>query len=83
MQCDKGDRDNPDMRARLLICDVNKTGKEDAFFASTAPGENGHKCFLCWPNGVTRFGIVVSKFHSDLALSMCGINNNLNGVLTQ
>ena len=37
--CNKGDASNPDMRARLEACEVNKTGKEDAFNASTPPGE--------------------------------------------
>ena len=37
--CNKGDASNPDMRARLVACEVNKTGKEDAFYASTPPGE--------------------------------------------
>ena len=38
--CNKGDAENPDMRARLVACEVNKTGKEDAFYASTPPGES-------------------------------------------
>ena len=38
--CNKGDASNPDMRARLVACEVNKTGKEDAFYASTPPGES-------------------------------------------
>ena len=38
--CNKGDAVNPDMRARLVACEVNKTGKEDAFYASTPPGES-------------------------------------------
>lgn len=37
--CNKGDASNPDMRARLVACGVNKTGKEDEFYASTPPGE--------------------------------------------
>ena len=28
--CNKGDKANPDMRARLVACKINKTGKEDA-----------------------------------------------------
>ena len=38
--CSKGDSTNPDMRARLVAYEDNKTGKEDAFFASTPPGES-------------------------------------------
>ena len=36
----KGDASNPDMRARLVACEVNKTGKGDAFYALTPPGES-------------------------------------------
>ena len=37
--CNKGDRDDPDVRARLVACEVNKDGKNDAFSASTPPLE--------------------------------------------
>jgi hypothetical protein len=33
--CSKGNEANPDMRARLVACEVNKKGKEDACYAST------------------------------------------------
>ena len=36
--CDKGDSDNPDVRARLVACGVGN-GKSDEFFASTPPLE--------------------------------------------
>ena len=32
--CNKGDEANPDTRAILVACEVNKTGKEDACYAS-------------------------------------------------
>ena len=48
--CNKGDADNPDMRARLVACEVNKTGKEDAFFASTPPGESKNILFSQFPS---------------------------------
>ena len=36
--CNKGDNKNPDMRARLVACEVNKGGdRPDAFYASTPP----------------------------------------------
>ena len=36
--CNKGDNRTPDMRARLVACEINKGGeKPDAFFASTPP----------------------------------------------
>ena len=38
--CNKGDYDKPDVRARLVACEVNKGGdRQDAFFASTPPLE--------------------------------------------
>jgi hypothetical protein len=40
VSCNKGDASNPDMRARPVACEVNKTCKEDAFDASTPPGES-------------------------------------------
>ena len=36
----KGDAINPDMRARLVACEVNKEGKNDLFYASTPPLES-------------------------------------------
>ena len=37
--CNKGDASAPDIRARLVACEVNKDGKQDSFFASTPPLE--------------------------------------------
>ena len=37
--CNKGDAQNPDIRCRLVACEVNKDGKQDNFFASTPPLE--------------------------------------------
>ena len=40
MLCNKGDNVKPDMRARLVACEVNKGGdRQDCFFASTPPLE--------------------------------------------
>ena len=36
--CNKGDLQNPDVRARLVACEVNDH-KSDAFFAGTPPLE--------------------------------------------
>ena len=33
--CNKGDADSPDVRARLVSCELNKDGRNDAFSAST------------------------------------------------
>ena len=37
--CNKGDAESPDVRARLVSCEFNKDGKNDAFAASTPPLE--------------------------------------------
>ena len=38
--CNKGDSTSPDVRARLVACEVNYGGvKEDSFYASTPPLE--------------------------------------------
>ena len=39
VMCSKGDHVEPDMRARLVACEVNKDGKNDIFHASTPPLE--------------------------------------------
>ena len=40
VNCNKGDSEDPDCRARLVACEVNKTGeKNDLFYASTPPLE--------------------------------------------
>ena len=40
VMCNKGDAEVPDCRARLVACEVNKTGeKNDLFYASTPPLE--------------------------------------------
>ena len=38
--CNKGDAEHPDMRARLVACEVNKGQKDAAFYASTPPLES-------------------------------------------
>ena len=37
--CNKGNALHPNIRARLVACEVNKNGKQDSFFASTPPLE--------------------------------------------
>ena len=43
--CNKGDQENPDMRARLVACEVNHGQKNDACFASTPPLESKKALF--------------------------------------
>ena len=38
--CNRRDASNPDTRARPVACEVDKTGKEDAFYASTTPSSS-------------------------------------------
>ena len=37
--CNEGDAQNPDVRARLMACEVNYGNKEDSFYATTPPLE--------------------------------------------
>ena len=37
--CNKGDYSSPDVRARLVACEVNKGDRHDSFLASTPPLE--------------------------------------------
>ena len=37
--CNQGDNRTPDIRARLVACEINKGDKHDAFYASTPPLE--------------------------------------------
>ena len=37
--CNKRDAQNPDVRARLIACEVNSGSKEDSFYAATPPLE--------------------------------------------
>ena len=46
VMCNKGDLRNPDVRARLVACEIHKGGeKPDAFFAS-APPLQAKKCLF-------------------------------------
>ena len=39
VNCNKGDAASPDVRARLVACEINRGDKQDHFFASTPPLE--------------------------------------------
>ena len=39
VNCSKGDAANPDIRAKLVACELNKSDNHDNFFAPTAPLE--------------------------------------------
>ena len=64
--CSKGDPTKPDMRARLVACEVNKTGKEGALFASTPLGESNNKLFLLF---ASRRHVVLKNKQVPLRLS--------------
>ena len=56
IMCNKGDSANPDMRARLVACEVNKEGKNDLFHASTPPLEAKKALFSMYASQRTRGG---------------------------
>ena len=56
IMCNKGDSTNPDMRARLVACEVNKEGKNDLFHASTPPLEAKKALFSQYASQRTRGG---------------------------
>ena len=43
VMCNKGDVDNPDCRARLVACEVNKTGEKNSSFHASTPPLEGKK----------------------------------------
>ena len=65
--CNKADSTNPNMRARLVACEINKTGKEDVFFASTPPGASKHILFSRFAH---RRHVVVKGKQVPLRLSL-------------
>ena len=56
VNCNKGDALNPDIRARLVACEVNKGDKHDSFFASTPPLEAKKLLFAEYAKQRTRDG---------------------------
>ena len=54
--CNKGDSDSPDVRARLVSCELNKGDKNDAFSASTPPLEGKRILFARYTSERTRKG---------------------------
>ena len=55
--CNKGDADNPDVRARLVPCDLNKDGRNDSFSASTPPLEGKKSLFAKYASTRTKNGV--------------------------
>ena len=56
VMCNKGDSTDPDMRARLVACEVNREGKNDLFHASTPPLEAKKALFSMYASHRTREG---------------------------
>ena len=54
VMCNKGDHIEPDMRARLVACEVYKEGKNDFFHASTPPLEDKKLTFARYASERTR-----------------------------
>ena len=65
--CNKGDRDSPDVRARLVACELNRDGKVDKFSASTPPPLEGKKCLF------TKFSSEKTRNDKPLRLSFIDI----------
>ena len=65
VNCNKGDAESPDIRARLVACEVNKGDKHDAFYASTPPLEAKKLLFARYAQERSRQG---SRFncHSSM-----------------
>ena len=55
--CNKGDAVNPDVRARLVACEVNYGGKDDSFFASTPPLESKKMLFARYADHPIKNGL--------------------------
>ena len=54
--CNKGDSQNPDVRARLVSCELNNGEKNDFFSASTPPLEGKRMLFARYVSERTRKG---------------------------
>ena len=54
--CNKGDSANPDVRARLVGCELNQGNRNDAFSASTPPLEGKRILFSRYVSERHRFG---------------------------
>ena len=57
VHCNKGDAVNPDIRARLVACEISKGDKNDSFFASTLPLEAKKFFFAQYTKERTRKGM--------------------------
>ena len=56
--CSKGDDQNPDVRARLVACEINHDGsKEDSYFALTPPLEAKRMLFAKYTDSPSKNGI--------------------------
>ena len=54
--CNKGDSNDPDVRARLVSCELNNGEKNDFFSASTPPLEGKRMLFAKYTSERTRGG---------------------------
>ena len=52
--CSKGDATTPDVRARLVACEVNHGGKDDSSYASTPPLESKKMLFAKYADMPTK-----------------------------
>ena len=64
--CNKGDHKQPDMRARLVACEINRGDRHDAFFASTPPLEAKKVLFSRLAQEQKRDGVALSLDFLDV-----------------
>ena len=74
VNCNKGDSTNPDIRCRLVACEINKGDKHDNFFASTPPVAAKRMLFAQYTQEQTRKG-------NNLRLSFVDVRKaHFNGI---
>ena len=66
MLCNKGDAQNPDVRARLVACEVNHGTKDASFFASTPPLEAKRMLFAKYADSPTVDGVPMRLSFIDI-----------------
>ena len=64
--CNKGDAGQPEFRARLVACELNRGDKHDAFFASTPPLEAKKLLFASYARERKRNGQCIQASFVDV-----------------
>ena len=64
--CNKGDAESPDVRARLVSCELNNDDKHDFFSASTPPLEGKRMLFSRYTSERQRNGVPLRLSFIDI-----------------